>query len=280
MATHITTLIENHPGEHKALHNEHGISFLIHHNGTSILFDSGQSEQFLLNAQELNEDLANLDHVVLSHGHYDHTNGIPFLVDDVTADFTLHVHRDFFDKKYATEGLSTTYLGASWDRQWVEEHGIELDLIEGNGHELVPGVHIITNFDHPHPLEERNPRFIVLRPGETEMEIDDFRDEISLVIETEKGLIVLVGCSHPGIMNIIDTINARFKQPIYAVLGGTHLVEAHGKRLDEAIGYLSHGSIGKLGLSHCTGDEAMDRLEKDSKVFYRNVTGTGLSVPE
>lgn len=278
MATHITTLIENHAGEHKALHNEHGISFLIRRDDTSIVFDTGQSEQFLVNAQELNEDLAVVEHVVISHNHYDHTNGLPFLVDDVTDSFTLHLHRDFFHKKYATEGLSTTYLGASWDRDWLSDHSIDLDIVEGNGKEIAPGVHIVTNFDHPHPLEEKNPRFVVLRPGAEEMEVDDFRDEISLVVETERGLIVLVGCSHPGIMNMLDTVNARFEQPIYAVLGGTHLVEAHGKRLEEALGYLSHGSIGKLGLSHCTGDEAMDALETSSSVFYRNVTGTGLTV--
>lgn len=278
MRTHITTLIENHRGEHKALHSEHGISFLIRRGDFSMVFDTGQSEQFLINAQELNEDLSTIDCVVLSHGHYDHTNGLPFLVDDITSDFKLMVHRDFFDKKFATDGLATTYLGPSWDRGWVEESGVELELIEGNGKEIAPGVHIITNFDHPHPLEEKNPRFVVRRPGSTDVEIDDFRDEISVVLETEQGLIVLVGCSHPGIMNMIDTVNARFDREIYAVLGGTHLVEAQGKRLEEALGYLSKGSIKRLGLSHCTGDEAMDKLEADSDVFYRNVTGTGLIV--
>jgi 7,8-dihydropterin-6-yl-methyl-4-(beta-D-ribofuranosyl)aminobenzene 5'-phosphate synthase len=277
---HITTLIENHADAHHTLKSEHGISFLIEYGDTTLLFDTGQSGKFLDNARDLNVDLRTVDHVVISHGHYDHTDGLPFLAGSVTADFTLHVHRDFFDPKYATDGAGdeepVTYKGCSWTREWAEETLSGLDLITGSGRELVPGLHIVTDFDHPHPLEVKNPRFVVRRPGSTELEVDDFRDEVALVLETEKGLVVLVGCSHPGIMNILDTVAARFSEPIYAVLGGTHLIEAHGERLTAALGYLANGSIGKLGLSHCTGDEAMDTLEKSSSVFYRNVTGTGL----
>ena len=248
MSTQITTLVENHPDEHKTLENEHGISFLIRHNMTTVVFDTGQSDRFLRNAASLNEDLSSVDHVVLSHGHYDHTNGLPYLVQEITADFTLHVHRDLFDPKYVTEGLSAAFRGPSWTREWIEKSGVTVRLVEGTGYEVVPGVHIVTRFDHPHPLEEKNPRFVIRRPESEELEVDDFRDEISLVVETEKGLIVIVGCSHPGIMNMLDTVNARFEAPIFAVLGGTHLVEAHGKRLEATIGYFSHGKIGKLGV--------------------------------
>jgi len=278
MTTEITTLIENHGGEHKTLHIEHGISFLIKHKGATLLFDSGQSGEFIFNAGTLNEDLRTVDHVVLSHGHYDHTNGFPFFVRDVSKDFSLHVNRDFFDVKWASNGRSVTYLGPSWDKDWLKENSVSLELVEGDGYELVPGVHIVTNFLQTNPLEVKNPRFVVERPGSEELEIDDFRDEVSVVIETEKGLVIVVGCSHPGIMNMLDTIRSRFDQPIYAVLGGTHLVEAQGERLKKALSYLENGSIGRLGLSHCTGDEAMDALERDSDVFYRNVTGTSLIV--
>lgn len=278
MATEITTLVENHGGEHKTLHIEHGISFLIKHDGATLLFDSGQSGGFIINAATLNQDLRGVDHFILSHGHYDHTNGLPFFVNDVSQNFSLHVHRSFFDAKYATNGKSTTYLGPSWNLEWTHERSFSVEMVEGDGYEVAPGVHIVTNFFQTQPLEVRNPRFVVARPGAEELEIDDFRDEISLVIESCKGLIVVVGCSHPGIMNMLDTVRARFDKPIYAVLGGTHLIEAQGERLTKALSYLEGGSFGRLGLSHCTGDEAMSVLERDSPVFYRNVTGTSLSV--
>lgn len=278
MTTEITTLIENHGGEHKTLHNEHGIAFLIEHNGTSVLFDSGQSERFLFNARTLNRDLRSVDHFVLSHGHYDHTNGLPFFVRDVSERFSLHVHRHFFDRKYASDGISTAYLGPSWDLEWAQEQSFSLESVGGDGYEVVPGVHIVTNFLRTQPLETHNPRFLVARTDRDELEIDDFRDEVALVVETKRGLVVIVGCSHPGIMNMLDTVRERFSNAIYAVLGGTHLIEARGERLTAALKYLENSSIERLGLSHCTGDRAMNALERDSSVFYRNVTGTSLRV--
>ena len=276
MSTKITTLIENNPGEHLALHHEHGLSFFIEHNGTRVLFDSGQGRRFIDNAREMGFDLRSLDHVVLSHGHYDHTNGVPFLVDEVQRDFNLHIHADFFDPKYATDGISHIYLGPSYDRQWLRDNRISVEAVSGTGYEIAKGFHLVTSFEATHPLEIKNPRFVVQRPDSDAMEVDDFRDEVSIVLETERGLIVLVGCSHPGIMNILSTIQKRFNQPIHAVLGGTHLVEAHGKRLDEAYSFLTGEGIDILGLSHCTGEEAMDMLERGSDRFYRNVTGTTL----
>mgnify|MGYP006270681245 CR=1 FL=1 len=281
--TTITTLIENRPGSNRSLTTEHGISFLIEHHGRSVLFDTGQSGAFVDNASILLRDLSKVEHVVLSHGHYDHTNGLPRLLEHWDRATTplppLHVHPRFFDPKHAVSGPSLTYIGPSWNRQWCEHQGLSVEFVDRTGGELLPGVHIVTGFDRTHPREVNNPRFVVERtPGAT-LEIDDFRDEISLVIETDPGLVVLVGCSHPGIMSMLDTIRSRFPQPVYAVLGGTHLVEAHGDRLEEALTYLQDPAAGTLGLSHCTGDEAMALLEaQNGPRFYRNVTGSSLMV--
>ncbi|MEX2445029.1 MAG: MBL fold metallo-hydrolase [Alkalispirochaeta sp.] len=295
--TTITTLIENRPGAHRGLATEHGISFLIEHRGHTVLFDTGQSGAFVDNAAILLRNLSKVEHVVLSHGHYDHTNGLPRLLEQWDRSAAplpqLHVHRHFFDAKYAAAGPALTYIGPSWDRQWCERQGLSVELVGGTGGELVPGVHIVTGFDRTHQREVNNPRFVVDRADTdraadtvgaadtagTDPEVDDFRDEVSLVIETDRGLVMLVGCSHPGIMNMLDTIRTRFRQPLYAVLGGTHLVEAHGERLDEARAYLQDPTTGILGLSHCTGDEAMELLEGDNGPrFYRNGTGSSLVV--
>jgi 7,8-dihydropterin-6-yl-methyl-4-(beta-D-ribofuranosyl)aminobenzene 5'-phosphate synthase len=294
MSTHhttITTLIENRPGSHHSLTTEHGISFLVEHQGHTVLFDTGQSGAFVDNAAILRRDLSKVEHVVLSHGHYDHTNGLPRLLEHWDRATTplppLHVHPRFFDPKLAVSGPSRTYIGPSWDRPWCERNGLPVEFVDDSGGELVPGVHIVTGFDRTHPKEVNNPRFVVARTDSAGQahsdgsapEIDDFRDEVCLVIETGRGLVVLVGCSHPGIMNMLDTVRARFTQPLYAVLGGTHLVEAHGDRLDEALAYLQDPATGTLGLSHCTGDEAMALLETQNGArFYRNVTGSSLVV--
>ena len=80
MSIQITTLMENSLGEHTGLKTEHGLSFLIETEGSSVLFDLGQSGAFLHNAEKLCKDLSDVTHVVLSHGHYDHTGGFrPFV---------------------------------------------------------------------------------------------------------------------------------------------------------------------------------------------------------
>jgi 7,8-dihydropterin-6-yl-methyl-4-(beta-D-ribofuranosyl)aminobenzene 5'-phosphate synthase len=308
----ITTLIENQPGAHRGLAHEHGLSFLIERGDTTILFDTGQSGDFVDNAVLLRKDLSRVEHVVISHGHYDHTNGFPRFVEefgsgDAGPAITLHVHEDFFLPKYAVRGPSRTFIGVPWDRAWLDAHEISVQSVSGRGREIVPGVHIVTGFDRTHPREVDNPRFVIDRDGDGELVVDDFRDEIGLVLETDRGLVVVVGCSHPGIMNILDTIRSRFTAPIVDVLGGSHLVEAHGERLEEALTYLGSGPFTRLGLSHCTGEEAMARLESlleepagtDGRAdgtkgatatatdagtvgarpaFYRNVTGSSLLV--
>jgi 7,8-dihydropterin-6-yl-methyl-4-(beta-D-ribofuranosyl)aminobenzene 5'-phosphate synthase len=274
MSTTITTLIENNADGAGVLAHEHGISFLIEHNGTLVLFDTGQSDQFLDNAAALGVDLSRVGHVVLSHGHYDHTDGFPFLVERIGTSFELHVHPAIFDRKYGLKGDTMKFIGMSWDRAWLEERGITITPVEGNGHEIVPGVHIVTGFLRDNEYETDNPRFAVRRTPDGDLEIDDFRDEVSIVLETDPGLVVIVGCSHPGIMNMLDTVRQRFPQPIYAVLGGTHLVEAAGRRLERAYAYLTDGTIARLGLSHCTGDDAMNAFQSRYDGFYKNVTGS------
>ncbi len=290
MATHITTLVENHQDNRRTLEAEHGISFYIQHNSTTILFDTGQSDRFLHNADALDVDLTAIDHVVLSHSHYDHTNGLPFLLPRHDR-FTLHVHEAFFDRKYAADGDTLRYIGPSWDRAWARRAPCTLAFTTGTGSTLAPGVHIVTGFAATHPLEVANPRFVVERGGtagegdrhtdssNSPPTVDDFRDEQCIVLETDPGLVVLVGCSHPGIMNILDTIRTRFDEPIHAVLGGTHLIEAQGARLEEAIEYLSDERLQRVGLSHCTGDAAMKALSARTDRYFANVTGTVFSVP-
>jgi 7,8-dihydropterin-6-yl-methyl-4-(beta-D-ribofuranosyl)aminobenzene 5'-phosphate synthase len=262
----ITTLIENQPGAHRGLAHEHGLSFLIERGDTTILFDTGQSGAFVDNAALLGKDLSRVEHVVISHGHYDHTNGFPRFVEEFGSGeagpaITLHVHEDFFTPKYALHEPSRTFIGVPWDRAWLDARGIPVQPVSGDGHEIVPGIHIVTGFDRTYPREVDNPRFVIDRDGSGKLVVDDFRDEIAIVVETPRGLLVVVGCSHPGIMNILDTIRNRFPAPVFAVLGGSHLVEAHGERLEEAIAYLGSGPFTRLGLSHCTGEEAMARLE-------------------
>ena len=284
MSIEITTLIENNPGEHTGLLTEHGLSFLIETDESSVLFDTGRSEAFLLNAGKLHKRIDTVEHVVLSHGHYDHSGGFRSFVSSRTdRRFTLHTAGGFFQKKYARFNASYQYLGNDFDERYIREEGIT-HLQVTHKSEIIPKVWALTGFSRNHTEETIHPRF-VLRSGGTWVP-DRFDDEVLLVVETENGLIVLVGCSHPGILNMLETVRENFTSPLYALLGGTHLVEADRDRTVRSIRTFQEMGIEVMGINHCTGAQAIEMvsdLDNDhahalghSSPHFHNTTGTSL----
>lgn len=273
--TIITTLIENSPGEHHGLLSEHGISFHIRKDGHSLLFDAGQSEALIHNAAKLRVGLSATDFVVLSHGHYDHSGGFRRLC-DYASDFELRIGNGFFVDKYAVRGAAYDFLGNDFDEDFLSDRGIRYSFAAEATEEIVPGVFILSNFPRRHDDEVVNPRFLLRRNNA--FEPDRFDDEILLAVDTPRGLVVLLGCSHPGMKNMLDAVTARLRRPILAVLGGTHLVESKGEGLERSLAYLNDGDIKIVGVSHCTGKEAVERLRASNAGFFHNVTGSSLIV--
>ncbi|MGI6783428.1 MAG: MBL fold metallo-hydrolase [Aminivibrio sp.] len=269
----ITTLIENSPGEHHGLLTEHGISFCVEKDGRKILFDTGQSGAFLQNAAKLAVDLTDVECAILSHGHYDHSGGLRSLA-EINTGFTLRTGEGFFTPKYGFRRGAYDFLGNDFDEAFLKEKGIKHRTASSPLEEILPGVFILADFPRINHDETINPRFVLEKGGA--FEADPFNDEILLAVETKAGIAVLLGCSHPGMRNMLDAVKARLKAPIAAVLGGTHLVEAKGGILEKSLEYLKLADIPYIGMSHCTGKEAMDRLEAESQGFFRNVTGSSL----
>jgi len=271
----VTTLIENSPGEHKGLSSEHGISFHVVTDHARLLFDAGQSGAILDNAARLRIDLSGLDHVVLSHGHYDHSGGLRALA-QVARRFTLTVGPGFFAPKYADRGCAWEYLGNDFAESFLQERGIPWTCLDEPVRELAPGVHVLSGFPRRHPDETVNPRFKVLADGA--MQPDAFADEVLVALDSPRGLVVLLGCSHPGVKNMLDAVQERLRRPIYAVLGGTHLVEADRPGIKTTRAYLQEHDIRVVGVSHCTGDHAMEDLRGLGNRFFHNRTGSVLFV--
>jgi 7,8-dihydropterin-6-yl-methyl-4-(beta-D-ribofuranosyl)aminobenzene 5'-phosphate synthase len=270
----ITTLVENSQGEHTGLVVEHGLSFLIESETTSILFDTGQSDAFIRNAQKLQKDLSRVEHVVLSHGHYDHSGGFRSFVGHAGAgSFKLWTGEGFFTPKYGKFNSSYQYLGNDFDVAFVADSAIEHRTVTGVK-EIARGVHLVTDFARIHRDETIHPRFVLKEEGE--WRADSFDDELLLVVESAKGLVVVVGCSHPGILNMLDTVIAHFKRPIYALVGGTHLVEADHERAERTIAAFSERGIEVLGISHCSGVSAIEMSVAHSDHHYYNHTGSSL----
>lgn len=273
----ITTLVENTPGEHLALRHEHGLSFYLEVAGRTILFDAGQSGAFLENAKKLRLDPSSLEFVVLSHGHYDHSGGFRFLA-DLPGKRRLVVGKGFFEDKYAVRSGGYEFLGNDFTREFLVERNIPFTELSEPSMEIVPGVFVMGSFPRVHEDEVINPRFRLFREGR--FVPDPFDDEIMIAVDTDEGIVALLGCSHPGMRNMLDAVKNRLGKPVRAVLGGTHLVEAAEPGLTGALEYLSQEKIEVVGVSHCTGPAAMKRLGGSGTEYFHNRTGSSLIIPD
>ena len=259
----ITALMDDRGTEHLGLVAEHGLSFAVEYGERRLLFDCGASSRPLDNAHCLGIDLHGLDAVVLSHSHYDHAAGYRFLVEKGLGSDTLYTGPQFFEPKYARSGPKVTDLSAGFDAAFLAAHGIRHQAVEGTK-EIFPGVWVLSGFPRVHGFETIPARFV--RRTEGGFVADDFGDEICLALRVEDGLVVLVGCSHPGILNMMDHVSRELKLPILAVYGGTHLMEADEKRVEETVQRLKEMGLKVLGLSHCSGEKARCLLEERKDV--------------
>lgn len=271
MSLKITTLIENNSDKNNILYSEHGLSLYLEINEKKILFDTGQSGDFIKNAEKLKSDLNNLDYVILSHGHYDHSGGFRKLVEDTSKSFKLLVGNGFFNEKYKfIEGESYKFNGNSFDEEFARENEVFIKYIDEDLFNITEDVIIFSNFERKNDFEILNSKFYIKENDK--YVIDDFSDEIVLGVKHEKGLVVILGCSHVGIVNILETIIQRTGMPIYAIVGGSHLIEADEMRLNNTINYLKEKNINILRLSHCTGNSAVEKLKSEfgNKFVYNN----------
>lgn len=247
----ITALMDNRLTEREDLKTEHGLSFHICCHGKNILFDCGSSDGVQFNARKLGIDLRELDAVVLSHGHYDHAGGFRFLVRSGTDIPRLYIGPGFFDEKYERSENCFANLSAGFDARFLEENGIAHQQVDGLL-KLCPGCYAVSGFPRLQPMETIPERFVVRREGA--LVPDDFRDEVCLVLETGEGLVLLVGCAHPGIVNMADHVYRLFGKPIRAIFGGTHLAKAKEDRIRMTVSRLQAMGVSLFGLSHCSGE--------------------------
>lgn len=269
----ITTLIENKPDTNLELYYEHGLSLYIEAGEVEILFDTGQSGDFIKNAELLKVDLGNLDYVLLSHGHYDHSGGFEKFTDKFKESYKLIVGKDFFDSKYKlTEEGAYKYNGNSFNEDFINKNNISIDYIKEDMYYISENIIVFSNFQCGNNFELLNPKFKIKHNDK--YILDKFLDEIAFAVKVDKGLVVIVGCSHVGIVNILETIMKRTNIPIYGVVGGTHLVEADALRLNKTIDFFKKNDIKVLRMSHCTGEEAVERIKLEfGERFKYNNTG-------
>lgn len=238
---------------------EHGFSALLRRGELDLLFDCGDSGVFIDNADALNLDLRGVEAVVLSHNHYDHTRGFSRFVREYNHDYTLYLSRRFFKTGYwadeAEPGLLKPTSGPL-SHNWLMRNNVDFRLVGKDVYALerFPGAYVLSNIPRTVDFEQPDALDVVETPS-GELATDPYLDEQVLVAESASGLVVVSGCSHTGIVNILEHVKNTFaNQPIAAFLSGTHLVAADGARIEKTMDYLKTANIEFIGVCHCTGE--------------------------
>lgn len=256
MKTKITVAVDNIGTDN--LCGEWGLCLYIEYGDTRILADSGQSDLFLKNLEAMGIDVKDIDYATLSHAHYDHANGMPYFFEaNSKAKFYL---RDAAEENaYKKVWIIKKYIGLP--KHILEAYPDRIVKVSGD-YKLTEGAYLIP---HKTPgLEAIGRREKMLLKTKKGWKPDDFSHEQSLVLDTDKGLVIINCCSHGGVINIINEVRETFPDKhVYGIIGGFHLfnkteeeIRTLGKKIKETgIDYVCTG--------HCTGGRAYHILKEE-----------------
>ncbi|MBF0103520.1 MAG: MBL fold metallo-hydrolase, partial [Desulfobacterales bacterium] len=199
----ITTLVENTvTALHPPVLGEHGLAFFIETGDRKILFDTGQGLTLLANADALGIDLTTVDTVALSHAHYDHAGGIKKLLTRNNK-INLIAHPALFDNKLVSWGGSYYPVGIPQDKELIENSHINIKF-EKNAVEIAPGVMLTGEIPMQTSFEDVEALFYTGESGNYSR--DMLLDDRALILDTEKGTVVVLGCAHRGVVNTLNHV--------------------------------------------------------------------------
>ena len=278
MGLRITTLSDNTAGRGRFL-AEWGLSFLVETDEVNILFDTGKSISASHNAATVRFDLSQIDKIVLSHGHNDHTGGLRQILRKMKKEVEIIAHPDIWSAKYRRrQGEADKYIGIPFQRQKLESLGARFNLttkpLKITDSIMTTGeIPMVTEF------EQIDPNLFVKEDGG--LQPDNLLDDLALVIKTEAGLVVVLGCAHHGIINTLyHAQQLTGVKSIHAVLGGAHLISASEERIRLTIAALKELGVRRLGLCHCTDLPAACLLAQEfGDRFFFNKAGIITDLP-
>ncbi len=252
----ITVVVDDYCGTSKLL-GEHGLSLFIETPRGNLLFDTGRGMALYPNASTLGIRLGNLDGVVLSHGHFDHTWGLPEILRR-EGNIPVWASLLFDQQRFARRGKEKEIAGSLLRKDDVNFHSV------GDSAEIIEGVWAITV-----PLSERNTDFIpvdsdLVVEEKGEFKADQMEDDLSLVVRGIHGYSIILGCAHAGSVNILERASRLFNtRDFYSVIGGMHFRSQNEEFLiRSATEFKDKFSVQYWRPCHCTGFKAAFTLGK------------------
>ncbi len=235
MATRLISLYDNN-SYLKELENGWGLSYYIEHNGHKIIFDTGDdSERLQYNIDRLDINAKNVDFLVLSHNHWDHTGGLKAV---------LNKNKDI-----------AVYFGSSFPykfRKELSDHNIDYFTVD----KITP---IYKDVFVGPEMQRIGP------------------PEIALALRHQKGLVIITGCAHPGIVHVIEELQNSICKDVYMVLGGFHLCHDTTRRAKEVIEGFRNLGVKRVSPCHCTGDMAIKAFQDEYQDNFIK-GGSGLKI--
>jgi len=257
---------------------EWGLSLLVEVDEARILFDTGLSFSAVHNARLMGIDLSKIDCIVLSHGHADHTGGLRQVL-RICGQVPVIGHPDIWTAKHVrrNEGPAQ-YRGIPFSAEQLESLGARFKLgaepIRITDRIMTTGeIPMLTGYEY---IEDN----LFVKEGGL-LQPDKLADDLSLVIDTDYGLVVILGCAHRGLINTLrHAQKITGNNSVYAAVGGTHLLRASQERMDNTIADLKQMGIQRLGVSHCTGFHACAQLAREfGDIFFLNNAGNRFTLP-
>ena len=261
----IVILVENTTYK-EGIYAEHGLSIYIEKENSKLLFDTGQTDLLLRNAEKLGIGLKDLDEIFLSHGHYDHTGGLPSLPAQGTA---VYAHPDIFLPRYVKRNDGkVSNIGMPFRKQDLEEYGyiFHLNKKSDSFRDFIFTGEIprANDFESTKTNSYKDSKLTVR---------DEIIDDQSLFFQTDKGIVVLLGCSHSGIINTLHHIQKQTgEKKFYWIIGGTHLIKAGEQRLGWTVDELKKIKFQYISPLHCTGIKAVSIFQSAFEEKLYNLT--------
>ncbi len=234
----------------------HGLAMLVHTDESKFLLDTGDSAETWDNADVLGVDLSEAQTLVLSHGHYDHTGGLAELLNRFW-ELRIVAHPGVFDPHWASDEGGRRYIGMPHTRSEFEAMGARFEL-SAEPVQIAEGVMTTGQiFQDASPLPAQT-RLQVERDGQTMP--DDFADDLSLAVTLPEACVVLTGCAHAGVINIVQRCEDLSEKPVRALIGGTHLMHSSEEEVRELAAELTRRGVRHIAPLHCTGESGKQYL--------------------